>query len=99
MIALITPWREYGNVQQYLSKFASPDIDLDALVRLPPSQMYRPCLSAQVIQIYEAAQGLEYLHSVDIIHGDLRGVYTLLSLPSPRALADAQCAGEHPHRR
>jgi len=67
---LISNWMPGGNLLKYVR--TNPDTDRFKLVRaIPPVTIVSRLL---VHQLHGAAEGLNYLHSRDVIHGDLKGV-------------------------
>jgi serine/threonine protein kinase len=67
---MVSPWMEHGTVMHYLKTHGYANVD--KLVSFCACS--RRAIHTE-IQLYEIAQGLEYLHSRNIIHGDLRGVH------------------------
>ena len=66
---LISNWMSCGDLPGYIKK--NPDADRLKLVGVPLS-----CLSCaySYCQLSDVAKGLHYLHSCNVIHGDLKGV-------------------------
>jgi serine/threonine protein kinase len=61
---------EHGTVTNYLKTHGYANVDkLVSFCACSRRTIYT------AIQLYEIAQGLEYLHSRNIVHGDLRGVH------------------------
>jgi serine/threonine protein kinase len=62
---------EHGTVMNYIQDHGHTNVD----------KLVSFCLigvtsvSNKLIKLYEIAQGLQYLHSRNIVHGDLRGVH------------------------
>ena len=71
---MVSPWMDY-NITEYLRE------DLQAnplkLVRDTTYPDQNPIESGS--QLEDAARGLQYLHSVELAHGDLKGVRLLIS--------------------
>lgn len=40
--------------------------------------LFNPCAVLILPQIHDIVEGLIYLHQLDIVHGDLKGVRTLI---------------------
>jgi len=57
-----------GNIVEYTK--VHPDADLPSLVGYPPLRWTVPLLPCQLSNVSE---GLEYLHSHNIIHGGIKG--------------------------
>lgn len=62
---------ENGTVLNYLKEHGHTNVD--KLVSFPPSSVHAT-VSNTTVKLYEIAQGLQYLHFRNIVHGDLRGV-------------------------
>ena len=66
---LVSNWMSGGDLSKYIKK--NPDVDRLALVgvrRVDPSQ------ADSRHQLCDVANGLQHLHSCNVIHGDLKGV-------------------------
>jgi serine/threonine protein kinase len=71
--ALITPWMERGDLRDYLK--ASTDVDVCCIVRTCAQgcmTFVYNCVS--LLQALGVASGLAYLHSVGVVHANLRTV-------------------------
>jgi serine/threonine protein kinase len=68
-LELISDWMPGGDLPGYIANH--PNVDRLSLVGVP----YNPlCETLIPRQLSDVAEGLEYLHSCDVIHGDLKGV-------------------------
>ncbi|KAJ3485614.1 hypothetical protein NLI96_g4829 [Meripilus lineatus] len=75
-ISMVLPWMENGNVRQYLDKKVK-EVRFQARYTLTIIQW-----------LIEIMQGLGYLHSEGIVHGDLRGPNILVDRTGRMKLAD-----------
>ena len=66
---LVSNWMPGGDLSDYIE--ANPGADRLGLVRIP-LVVITSCLPG--CQLHDAAKGLDYLHSRNVIHGDLKGV-------------------------
>ena len=66
---LISDWMSGGNVVEYLEKNPNTDI-----VQLVGFRAVALILRSYPLQLHDAAEGLYYLHSCSVIHGNLKGV-------------------------
>ncbi|EJD48219.1 kinase-like protein, partial [Auricularia subglabra TFB-10046 SS5] len=81
MVALVTPWFDYGNIMDYLA--AQEDLVHDNYVR-------------KLELLRDALRGLRYLHERGVFHGNLKGSNVLIS-SSKRALLSDACFHIEPH--
>lgn len=75
-LALVYDWGYNGNIIQYLE--SHPGGSRSSLVSIHPNLVYSVS-SDQFLKLLQVTKGLQYLHSLDIIHGNLKGV----SEPAP----------------
>jgi serine/threonine protein kinase len=69
---MVSPWMAQGNIVEYLKR--SPNSNRFQLVSEGRTLV---CIMLNIgfcEQVSEIASGLSYLHSMEVIHGDLRGV-------------------------
>jgi hypothetical protein len=66
---------EHGTILKYLQDHGRGNVD--KLVRF--GLHHNPGRANKISQLHEVAQGLQYLHSRNIVHGDLRGVRGFLA--------------------
>ena len=74
-LALVYDWGQRGNISQYVA--SHPGASRPSLVKdFYHYGNYVRSLTGfpRAIQLYDVAKGLQYLHSLDIPHGDLKGV-------------------------
>ena len=90
-LQLVSEWIPGGDLTEYVGKH--PETDRPGLVRVfpPYPMMYLPSR-----KLRDTADGLHYLHSRNVVHGDLKGVrdnskpyYTVLTPSQPNVLVDA----------
>lgn len=79
---MVSPWMRHGIILEHISEIGGANVD--RYVRL---SLKRQFIFIQWEKLFEIAQGLNYLHSRNIVHGDLKGVssylrYIFLSLLS-----------------
>ncbi|KAF8155160.1 ankyrin repeat-containing domain protein [Mycena galopus ATCC 62051] len=74
-LALVSPWLEHGTVLHYLDRHGRANVD-------------KLKYHNTVVQLFQIAQGIEYLHSRNIVHGDLKGANILINDDWTACLAD-----------
>ena len=67
---VVSPWMSDGDLLQFLAKY--PGANRVAIVSV--HAVYRGQHAESVPKMIGVADGLSYLHSCDVIHGDLKGV-------------------------
>ena len=73
---MITEWMDQGNINEFVKKFEGVNrVQLVSPGFIAPGNR---CDCA--IELVDAATGFEYMHSVNMVHGDLKGVRSLRSL-------------------
>ena len=71
-LALVYDWGQNGNISQYVAMH--PDASRPLLVWKSLIIVANRQINDSISQLFGVAKGLEYLHSLDIPHGDLKGV-------------------------
>lgn len=70
---MVSPWMQHGTILKHITDIGGPlPANVDRYVRSFLNTY--PILIHVLEQLFEIAQGLDYLHSRNIVHGDLRGV-------------------------
>jgi len=71
---MVSEWMTNGNISEFVKAY--PGADRIRLVGFPsevlPSQF--SSITAQLSQLNDVGVGLDYLHSQEMAHGDLKGV-------------------------
>jgi serine/threonine protein kinase len=70
-LALVYEWGHKGNIMQYLE--SHPNAPRSKLVTVLPCFAHNP-FPHHSIKLLQVAKGLQYLHSLEVVHGDLKGV-------------------------
>ena len=75
---MISEWMDHGNINEFVEKHEG--INRVQLV----SDGITPLVNVfnWLIQLVDAANGLEYMHGLQMVHADLKGVRSYLSLVS-----------------
>ena len=71
-LSMVSEWMSNGNVRDYVSK--NPETSRLQLVRRQV-ELYTG-LELTKLQLLDITRGLSFLHSLEIVHGDLKGVRT-----------------------
>ncbi|KAG9105265.1 hypothetical protein FRC07_009442, partial [Ceratobasidium sp. 392] len=85
-IGMVSMWMENGNLPSYLSR--NPDADRCKIVRSVSHLAQIIHESSFFEQSTQICEGLAYLHSCDIVHGDLKGLNVLISDSGTPMLTD-----------
>jgi len=72
---MISEWMTNGSIVEYVRSKAGNHLKLVCFNRI------FLCHSLRTFQLADAVDGLKYLHNVDIVHGDLKGVSISASIP------------------
>ena len=67
------PWMDNGTIVQFLVNCTS-DVDRTLLVSKMVTNNAAALSQYHLLQCLDVAHGLEYLHSENVVHGDLKGV-------------------------
>ena len=78
-LALVYDWGYNGNIMQHLE--SHPNVSRSKLVTVLLCFVSN-LFPDQFLKLLQVAKGLQYLHSLEIVHGDLKGVSSA-SPPSP----------------
>ena len=92
-LALVYGWAQNGNIAQYLK--SNPDASRPELVRIHLRSV-RNVFSDRFPKLLQVARGLQYLHSLGIVHGNLKGVSEPAFSQNPAKLMNfpsGQCVG------
>ncbi|KAG9076975.1 hypothetical protein FRC06_009183, partial [Ceratobasidium sp. 370] len=68
-LAMISPWMENGTLNDHIRRH--PELDRWALVRHVPTPK-EPLTPFKLYQCLQISEGLEYIHEVGMVHGDLK---------------------------
>ena len=69
-LSMVSEWMPNGNVREYIAK--NPEISRLQLVR--ELGIRTRLLELTKPQLLDISRGLTFLHSLEIVHGDLKGV-------------------------
>lgn len=83
---MVSPFIENGTLSEYL--YANPKADRPQLVRTVDIRRKRDDGTQQLIQLYETADALAYLHRSGVIHGDVKAMNILVSDQARALLCD-----------
>lgn len=68
-LQLVSEWISGGELRHYVGE--NPGANLISLVS---SSLCTPINASSCLQLLGVAEGLGYLHSCDVVHGDVKGV-------------------------
>ena len=71
---LVSPYMSNGTLAQWRKRVNPSTSEIEDWVRFLP---FQPFLDAYLGKMREVAQGIQYIHSEGVVHGDLRGVFDL----------------------
>ncbi|KAG9082765.1 hypothetical protein FRC06_004865, partial [Ceratobasidium sp. 370] len=84
-LAMISPWMEKGTLNDHIRRH--PALDRWALVRHVPTPK-EPLTPFKLYQCLQISEGLEYIHEVGMVHGDLKANNILVSAEGVVKLSD-----------
>ena len=68
---MVSEWMDHGNINE----FAKGQKGVNPVQLASPEFIPHECENRSlIIQLVDATNGLEYMHSLDMVHGDLKGV-------------------------
>ncbi|KAJ6554038.1 kinase-like domain-containing protein [Mycena vulgaris] len=83
-LGLVSPWMEHGNALEYLKKQGRANVQQISVYSVKSFSV--SCNTG--FQLFEIAEGLKYLHSCNIVHGDLRGSNVLIDQQAKACIVD-----------
>ncbi|KAF8197415.1 TKL/TKL-ccin protein kinase [Pholiota molesta] len=86
-IHMVSPWQDNGNVLKYVKIHIEADRMLLVCTRIPILYILQ-ALIFNWTKIRGAAQGLEYLHSKNVIHGNIKCANILVSSEGESCICD-----------
>lgn len=75
---LVTMWANKGTVMEYINEFYIKNVEINESLVSVQVLFWSPTTDV-ILQIPQIAEGLNYLHDAELVHGDLNGVYLLFS--------------------
>ena len=94
--AMVSEWMSNGNINQFVK--AHPKVNRLRLVRPPFASLHPSFRQLKSLQLEGVAKGLIYLHSNEMVHGDIKGV-SFRFFESIYCLNKLTRQGKHPDRR
>ena len=76
-LSMISEWMDQGNINEYVKE--QEGVNRLQLVSYEPTSYKHGDQRGRLIQLFEVATGLEYMHSLNMVHGDLKGVQFFLA--------------------
>ncbi|KAK0499826.1 kinase-like domain-containing protein [Armillaria luteobubalina] len=83
---MVSPWMSNGTAPQFLKQ--NPSANIDKLVGFYLLSVLFLEVTLSACQLFEIAQGIEYLHSQSVVHGDIKGGNILIDEQWHPKLAD-----------
>ena len=68
--SMISEWMDHGNINEFLETHEG----VNRVQLVSDDTTYGRNLSNPLLQLVDAANGLEYMHGLRMVHGDLKGV-------------------------
>jgi serine/threonine protein kinase len=84
-----------GTILEFIEEQDDRRANVHQLVRF--FLRFRICIFPTTCQLLETAEGMEYLHSQDIVHGDLKGVCGASDALNTTQTIEIE--GQYSHRR
>ena len=76
--SLISEWMGLGTVRDFLE--SHPEFDITSLVSSEQCQHVLPSMLATLIKALGVAEGLKYIHDLDIVHSDIKAMRSPICL-------------------
>jgi hypothetical protein len=67
---MISEWMDHGNINEFVKNYTG----VNRIQLVSDYAMSCGDWRDRFIQLFDAASGLEYMHSLHMVHGDLKGV-------------------------